>query len=108
MRRMIKERRHHIVYITRNTEYHCRDLECVGVRERSSGRWARDHPALRSRLMGALLQGTQGLHRPQEGLRLVFNGNQLVKTTRVLLAGRPDKSAIYAYTSLCRSGVIGA
>jgi hypothetical protein len=101
-----RERRQHVVYLTKNTEYHCRDRECVGVRDRSSGHWHREHPALRGRLMGALQQGAPTLHRPREGMRLVFNGSQMVMTTRMLLAGRPDKPAIFSYTSLCRSGEI--
>ena len=38
------DRRRHVVYLTRNSEYHCRLNECVAVRSRSDGRragWAR-------------------------------------------------------------------
>lgn len=56
--------------------------------------------------MGAVKQGTPALRQPTEGLRLVFNGSQMVMTTKLLLAGRPDRECIFAYTSLCRSGEI--
>jgi len=106
MRKARRERRQHVVYITKNTEYHCRDQECVGVRDRTSGDWHRHHPALRGRLMGAVKRGTHAFHLPREGMRLVFNGSQMVMTTRLLLEGRPDRESIFRYTSLCRAGEI--
>ncbi len=44
------ERRHHRAIVTENTEYHLHDELCVGVRERHSGVWMPDHPALGARL----------------------------------------------------------
>jgi len=105
-----RERRRHVVYITRNTEYHCRDRECVGVRDRESGRWRRCHPALRGELLGALteVEGRQKLHHPTSGLRLVFSSRDAVMTSPMVTAGRPDREAIFHYTSLCRAGEIRA
>jgi len=99
------DRRHHTVYLTRNTEYHCRDRECVGVRDRSSGAWMRDHPALRARMLGSVCRSGVR-NRPEKGLRLLFGGNQLVMTSKLLSSGRPEREDIFAYTSLCRTGVI--
>ena len=48
-------RRRHRLFVTRHTEYHLRDDECVGVRDRDSGRWVRDHAALRLRALGLTL-----------------------------------------------------
>ncbi len=103
-----RERRRHVVYLTRNTEYHCRDRECVGVRDRASGRWSRDHPALRSAIVGALSADRRWYYRePDVGLRLVFDQRGfMVMTTRLRLVGRPDREAVAAYTSLCRAGEI--
>jgi hypothetical protein len=102
------ERRRHVVYITLNTEYHCRDQECVGVRDRRTGRWHRAHPALRAELLGAVAKGKHRLLRPETGRRLLFSANQAVMTSPVTIAGRPDRAAVFHYTSLCWSGEIGA
>jgi hypothetical protein len=100
------ERRRHIVYVTRNTEYHCRGRECVGVRDRGSGRWVREHPALRASMLGAVHRG-EVQPRPEKGLRLLFTGvEQLVMTSKLLCAGRPEREDVFAYTSLCWSGEI--
>lgn len=100
------ERRRHVVYVTRNTEYHCRDRECVGVRDRGTGRWVREHPALRASMLGALHR-SEVRPCPVKGLRLLFAGaEQLVMTSRLLCAGRPEREDIFAYTSLCWSGEI--
>jgi len=95
-----------LVYVTHNTEYHCRDRECVGVRDRSSGRWARRHPALRGELLGAIEQGRRKLLRPRRGLRLLFTAHAAVMTTPLLMAGRPKRDAVQHYTSLCWTGEI--
>ena len=50
----VKERRQHVVYITKNSEYHCRRKECVAVRDRNTGRWRRWHAALRGQLLGSI------------------------------------------------------
>ncbi len=34
------------VFLTRNSEYHVRGHVCIGVRDRRSGSWLKDHPAL--------------------------------------------------------------
>lgn len=44
-----RNRRQHRMFETLHTEYHLRLDECVGVRDKSSGEWYRDHPALRLR-----------------------------------------------------------
>jgi hypothetical protein len=44
------ERRRHKVYVTQNSEYHCRDGTCVAVRNRRSGIFVAGHVALGRRL----------------------------------------------------------
>ena len=101
-----KDRRHHVVYVTNNTEYHCRDRECVGVRERDSGRWRRGHPALRTNLVGRFNKDSMVYRSPRPGFRLVFSGKQTVMTSKLEASRRPDREAIFAYTSLIASGEI--
>jgi hypothetical protein len=48
------ERRRHQVLVTRNSEYHCRDGACVGVRDRRTRNFLPDHPALGKRMAGAM------------------------------------------------------
>jgi hypothetical protein len=103
---LLRERRQHVVYITRNSEYHCRSRECVGVRDRTTGVWRRDHPAVRARLIGAFHPQTRIRGKPDVGQRLVFSNREIVMTSKVLIAGRPDRSAVFSYTSLCRAGEI--
>jgi hypothetical protein len=103
-----RERRRHVVYLTRNTEYHCRGRECVGVRDRRSGYWSREHPALRGAVVGGLEADRRRFAiEPAVGLRLVFAcEGGTVMTTRLRLVGRPDRESVFAYTSLCRAGEI--
>lgn len=101
------ERRHHVVYVTRHTEYHCRQRECVGVRDRRTGQWRPRHSALRSRLVG----GSDGVgsygSQPQVGERLLFMGSESVLTSRVVDAGRPPKGVVWSYSSFSKAGSIG-
>jgi hypothetical protein len=100
------ERRRHRVFITRNTEYHLRDRECVGVRDSTTGRWIRRHKALRAELLGSVdLQ--RRVHRtPRVGARLIFAGKETVVTSRVLDSLRPDYESTFMYASLVKSGEI--
>ena len=100
------DKRRHFVYMTRNTEYHCRDGECVGVRDRQTGTWQPKHPAIRGKLLGALHTKNTIRNKPKVGLRLVFFKDKAVMTSRLLYAGRPEKDSIFAYTSQCRTGII--
>ncbi|MCA9665167.1 MAG: hypothetical protein KC503_06250 [Myxococcales bacterium] len=110
---MSRERRKHVVYITKNSEYHCRDRECVAVRDRRSGEWLREHSALRGRLIGAVTAQGRLLRRMRivVGMRLCLEGagdEQLVMTSVVRNVGRPKKSATCAYAYQSWAGVIGA
>ena len=103
---MQQERRRHVVYLTRNTEYHCSLAQCVAVRDRRTGGWSRDHAALRSRLVGAVDHQRKVLASPEVGSRLFFEGQRPVLTSNVVVVGRPDKSAVDSYCSLSWSGEI--
>lgn len=102
------ERRRHVMFITRNSEYHCRDRECVAVRDRNTGQWHRHHPAIRAELIGGVLNGKPTRRVPREGYRLVFDKEGVVLTSRVVSRARPQKDVLFWYTSLCRAGEINA
>lgn len=48
------DRRRHRVFVTKNSEYHCRDNVCVAVRNVQTGEFVRDHAALGRKLSGAI------------------------------------------------------
>jgi hypothetical protein len=101
---MAEDRRHHRVFFTRHTEYHLRDDECVGVRDRESGQWLIDHAALRLRALS--LPDT-----PETsawiGQRIQFWGQATdVLTSPVLDVGRPRLDEVPAYVSQARAGLI--
>jgi len=102
------ERRQHIVYVTRHTEYHCRQRECVGVRDRRTGQWQRRHGALRSLLVGASNGVGSFWDEPQLGERLLFMGKESVLTSRVVDTGRPPRDAVWFYSSYSKAGSIDA
>jgi len=109
---MLHERRYHHMYRTRNTDYFLRSNECVGVRERDTGRWVRNHTALR---MFALEVPDLG-HADRRcdantwiGRRLEFfgRGEDLV-TSPIEAIQRPPLHTVVHYVSHARSGTIVA
>jgi hypothetical protein len=104
----ISDRRRHTMLVTKFSEYHCRDDECVGVRDLLTGKWCRFHGALRGRLVGSIGTGDEKLHRElRVGNRLLFlGGDQPMLTSRLIEACRPPKDALFYYASLCRAGEI--
>jgi hypothetical protein len=48
------ERRHRQVYVTRNSEYHCRDGVCVAVRSKRTGDFEPGHVAIGRRMTAGL------------------------------------------------------
>jgi hypothetical protein len=63
------------IFLTRNSEYHLQSHVCIGVRDRRTGAWVKQHPALHRplsttvRTAGALAL----LQRPQLGESLEFD-----------------------------------
>lgn len=54
------ERRRHRVLVTLNSEYHCRDGICVAVRDKETGHFVADHPALGKHISGGLRFNREG------------------------------------------------
>jgi len=106
-----RERRRHIMYVTRNTEYHCRDRECVGVRDRNTRRWQRWHPALRTRLLGTMVDREKVVRSANQGNKLIFSAGsdeKILMTSSLLGAGRPPLEAVDNYANLCWAGTIAS
>jgi hypothetical protein len=63
------------VFLTRNSEYHLQDQVCVGVRDRRTGQWFVEHPALARPLAGAVFLAGQfaSLRTPNLGESLEFD-----------------------------------
>lgn len=98
---MAQERRRHRLFVTHRSEYHVRHNECVGVRDRESGLWYRNHAALRLHAPG-LPDADQAV-----GARIEFRGRGgEVLTGPVLKVQRPEKHALDHYVSLAASGSI--
>jgi len=96
-----KERRRRFVYQTRNTEYHTLDGMCVAVRDRNTGKWDTDHPALHKRIEGGVRTFSNGcvlptLDPPGVGDPMYFvlatgEEDQQLVTSRIETIGRSDR-----------------
>ena len=101
---MADNRRRHRVFFTSHTEYHLRNDECVGVRDRGSGEWLIDHAALRLRALTLpdLPESAKWI-----GQRIQFWGRKTdVLTSPVVAVGRPRIEEVPAYVSQARAGLI--
>jgi hypothetical protein len=99
-------RRRHRLFVTRHTEYHLRSDECVGVRDRITGQWLRDHAALRLR---AIRLPPNGHDVQWVGRRIQFWGQGTdVVTSPVVSTGRPPKESLERYISNACVGEIQA
>lgn len=97
------DRRRHRLYVTQNTEYYCRDRECVAVRDVYSGRWRPEHPAVGRTLFGAVKPGARGLEPlevPEVNCLLWFeNGQNDILTSRLTAVTRPQKGLAQRYAA---------
>jgi hypothetical protein len=98
-----RDRRHHRMYVTRNTEYHFRGETCVAVRDRKSGRFLLSHLAIHRKLScGVRFQrnGTvvPSCAPPRIGEALYFgeDGRELL-TSSLSSIERPEKGLVDAY-----------
>ncbi|MDD9946804.1 MAG: hypothetical protein OXU20_37505 [Myxococcales bacterium] len=99
------ERRVHRVFVTRNTEYHMRHQQCVGVRDRESGEWLRGHFALERTVCGSLrffesgaMTASPGLPRVGESMYFEDHGRDLV-TSAIVSVERPRPEVVDDYPS---------
>lgn len=98
-----KDRREHVMYITRNTEYHFRGKLCIAVRDRGKGAWLLAHQALERPLSGSIRFRNDGeayptLERPRVGDALFFGARGPdVITSAVASIERPPRDLVEAY-----------
>ena len=97
------DRRRRRVYVTRNTEYHVQDGECVAVRDRRTHEFMHGHLARGRRVEGALkffpngsIAPNPGEPRPGESIYFASEGRDLV-TSPLERVERPGLDAIDAY-----------
>ena len=97
------ERRHHRVYVTRNTEYHLRGQVCVAVRDRKSGRFLHSHLAVQRKLSGGVKYYANGAAIPSgalpevgEALYFADDGRELV-TSLCASIERPPQQLVASY-----------
>lgn len=98
------ERRHHRVYVTRNTEYHFRGDLCVAVRDRRTSSWLPGHLAVQRKLSGGLRVHRNGAalptwKAPELGESLYFgDGDERELITSALTAvQRPELDTVRGY-----------
>lgn len=94
------ERRHHKVFITKNTEYHVRAGRVVAVRPRGSKEWLDTHQALAMKVQGFIPVGTflpqAGAPKPGHRLYLATAGDDVV-TSPIVAIVRPPKNTVAEY-----------
>jgi hypothetical protein len=99
---MTLERRRHRALITKNTEYHLKDGICVAVRDRKTGQWCREHPALTMRLvMVSSPDGGPTNSHPVGGRAYFLDESQRnLLTSLVERVVRPPREAVSVYRQL--------
>ena len=104
------ERRRNQVLVTYNSEYHCRDGACVGVRDCRTRDFVLDHPALGKRMAGGMHfpGGTEPATSPES----IFAGEQIcfsscdgdlehdIITSPLLAVERPSKDLARHYDDM--------
>jgi hypothetical protein len=103
------ERRHHRVFVTHNTEYHCKDGVCIAVRDRHSGAFLPEHHAIGKRVTGSFEltpEGGIGAVEPPESMRpgqkLCFSSGHGdlehdILTSALVAVERPPKEIVQRY-----------
>jgi hypothetical protein len=105
------DRRRNQVFVTRNTEYHCHAGSCVAVRDRRTGEFERDHPAIGRHITAGIRFARKGgleqVSPPASvhaGEQLCFSSgrgdleNDLITSTLVTIE-RPPKDVTRQYAS---------
>ena len=103
------DRRRHCVFVTMNTEYHCRDRICVAVVDRHTRELERAHHALGRALRGSVrfddeagMTATVPPAMPHEGEQLCFASGfrddpHDVVTSRLVRVERPTRDVVDWY-----------
>lgn len=100
------ERRVHRMYVTRNTEYHCRAERCIAVRDRRTGRWLDSHLAIQRKIAGGVRFFKNGTaipfsEHPEVGEALYFDeGGQELITSALASIERPTREVVATYPAV--------
>ncbi|HWL86044.1 MAG TPA: hypothetical protein VNO21_09600 [Polyangiaceae bacterium] len=104
-----RERRRHRVFITHNSEYHCRDGLCIAVRDLRTGRFLREHMAIGKRVSSGIrfteVGGIASISEPGDphvGEQICFVSQELEPEEEVLTSPlksieRPPKDIVARY-----------
>lgn len=105
-----RERRRNCVLVTHNSEYHCHGRSCVAVRDRRTGEFVFEHPAIGKLITGGMRRSSDGVEvSPPEGLldgeRLCFSAcdghlERDVITSPLVAIERPPKNLAERYPRL--------
>jgi hypothetical protein len=97
------ERRIHKIFVTRNSEYHMKKSTCVGIRDRKSGTWSKNHSALCQDIAGSILfdedgsiKISPGLPRVGESMYFDVGGVDLI-TSSIVSVERPVGNVVAQY-----------
>jgi hypothetical protein len=91
------------MYVTRNTEYHCRADRCIAVRDRRTGRWLDSHLAIQRKIAGGVRFFQNGSaiplsETPAVGEALYFEeGGQELITSVLASIERPPREVVAGY-----------
>lgn len=104
------DRRRHRVFVTKNSEYHCRDGICVAVRDVTTGHFRDGHQALGKKISSSIRfsegGGIAAISKPGEthvGEQLCFSSDHRgldheIITSAVRSIERPPKEIVSKYT----------
>jgi hypothetical protein len=106
------ERRRNQVLVTYNSEYHCRDGACVGVRDCRTRDFVLDHPALGKRMAGGMRLSSDGGIEAAIPSEYIFAGERIcfsschgdlehdIITSPLLAVERPSKDLARRYDEM--------
>jgi hypothetical protein len=106
------ERRRNQVLVTHNSEYHCRDGACVGVRDRRTREFVLDHRALGKRMAGGMRFSREGGIEAATPPESIFVGEQIcfsscdgdlehdIITSQLIAVERPSEDLARRYDEM--------
>ena len=87
------ERRRRRMFVTRNSEYHCRDDRCVAVRDRHTGQFVPRHHAIGKRISAGIRYNEEG------GIAQVSPPDALLEGEQICFVSRVDEQEFDVVTS---------
>lgn len=103
------ERRRHRVFVTHNSEYHCRDTVCVAVRDLRTRKFVQEHMAIGKRVSSGIrftehggIESISAPGNPHVGEQICFTTGKTTHADEVLTSPvraiiRPPKEVVALY-----------